>query len=85
MSFGLTTAINVEDIPLIMRSAARNYHQNARNDEKVILERRRLRQHHPELWDFAAQLLEQCAEILESKIKTAQSSEPVVKIKRAVL
>ena len=87
MSFSLVTAINIEDVPLILRSAARNYQANAKNDEKIILERRQLRQHYPELWECAAQLLEQCAKTLESQIKEVKAREPVVRttVKRAVL
>ena len=85
--FGLVTAINVEDVPSIMRSAAKNFYGNAKNDEKIILERRQLRQHYPELWEYAAQLLEQCAKTLESQIKEVKAREPVVRttVKRAVL
>jgi hypothetical protein len=85
MSFSLVTAINIEDVPLILRSAARNYYANARHDEKVILERTNLREHHPELWNFAAQILEQSAEMLESQIKECKERAPVVRVKRAVL
>lgn len=87
MSFSLVTAINIEDVPLILRSAARNYQANAKNDDKIVLERRQLRQHYPELWEFAAQLLEQCANTLESQIKEVKAREPVIRatVRRAVL
>jgi len=86
MSFGLTTAINVEDVPLILRSAARNYKANAKNDKNFILEQRNLRRHYPELWEFAAQILEQCAEMLDSQIADVKSREPAKPlVKRAVL
>jgi hypothetical protein len=85
MSFSLVTAINIEDVPLIMRSAARNYYNNAKHDEKVILEHTNLREHHPELWTFAAQILEQSAEMLESQIKECRGRAPVIRVKRAVL
>jgi hypothetical protein len=74
--FGLVTAINIEDVPLIMKSAARNYQSNAENGDKVILERNNLRQHYPELWRYAADLLQQCAEMLESQIKEVQANQP---------
>jgi hypothetical protein len=84
--FGLVTAINIEDVPLIMRSAARNYQGNAEHDEKIILERTRLAKHHPELWRYAAELLQQCAKMLEEQIKEAQAHQPVkTPARRAVL
>lgn len=83
--FSLVTAINIEDVPLILRTAARNYLGNAENDEKVILERTHLQRHYPELWRYAAELLQQCAEMLDTQIKEERTRQPATPTRRALL
>jgi hypothetical protein len=87
MSFGLVTALNIEDVPMIMRITARNYRRNAENDEDTILEYTKLHGHHPDLWKFAAELLEQSAQMLDASIKDAREREQenASKTRRAVL
>lgn len=86
MTFGLVTAINIEDVPVILQNAARNYLTNAQHDKDVILEHKNLRKHYPELWKFAAQMLEEVAQMLQSQIDSVKAQEAPVKIsKRAIL
>jgi hypothetical protein len=83
MSFGLVTALNIEDVPMIMRITARNYRKNAENGVGVILEYTELYGHHPDLWKFAAEVLEQSADMLDASIKDAKARAP--KARRATL
>jgi hypothetical protein len=86
MTFGLVTAINIEDVPIILQNAARNYLTNAQHDQDVILEHKNLRKHYPELWKFAAQMLEEVAQMLQSQIDSVKAQEAPIKIsKRAIL
>jgi hypothetical protein len=63
MSFGLLTAVEVDDIPRIMRRVAAGY-------------RRTQTERHKRAWDVAADLLERYADEVEPLIREIKRSEP---------
>ena len=69
MSFGLLTAINIEDVPKIMRRVSEEY----RNTET-----RRF----AHLWVYAADAMNETASIIEERIALAKATEPEFRIKR---
>lgn len=76
VSFQLTTALNVENVPLILRIAAKNYKANALHDNRRFLEVKDLKGVYPELWLKCADILEEAAKIIDEEIKTYKEKEP---------
>jgi hypothetical protein len=74
MSFGLITAVNIEDVPALLRNVARNYRGT---------QTRRF----PHLWEYAAKVVEEAAALMDERIALAKATEPefTTRIKRARL
>jgi hypothetical protein len=85
MSFMLTTAINIEDVPKILKNAAANYKGNAKHDRRKLQEVTDASYIYPELWAFAASLFEETAKILEEEIKITREKPSTIKRRRPKL
>jgi hypothetical protein len=68
MSFGLLTAVEVDDIPRIMRRVAAGY-------------RLAQTERHKRAWEVSADLLERYADELEPLIKEIKRSEPRYRVR----
>lgn len=69
MSFGLLTAIQVEDVPVLLQNIAQNYRG---------VETRRY-QH---LWYYAADLLDEAAKLMHERIEQAKAQGEIAPNRR---